>query len=468
MGKSASFGSSELTKSAGYSSSYVLTIKQEPGESKAIAKQEKARGAKWPLDPPPVLQLTIDDERSQSSAFLHSPFWFCNVEIDVISHQGSSIPKEKLLIGTTVSSLHRVKHNDRTEKGYFIFGDLNIRAAGTYRLKFSLFEMRQGNDGMFAEHLGSSVHTKQFQVHASKYNLTLRESTPLSKALCEAGVKLRIRKEPTRRHRSGPVDWSNRQGYGGLHPQAALPPPSQTYSQLSHTRAGEDITSRISLSNTSLLDKSMMGQSSSQLSPSTLWHSPPANWPTRDHFDVPTTTLADYTSSGYAAAQYVPTTARTATPFRLYAEPSGELVQLPPGSGLTHFDPSAYSTSTGDVSESLIGTQGQYSAIENYGMATYNMPSLPGSMGVPGGSNMAVGGIEMGSSKVGKETNAYLPASSTPVNPPQRGQGLPTPPEERRGQTVQTQNAGQYAAAGGYSEDHFTSQSSQGNPYYQG
>ncbi|RMD40741.1 hypothetical protein DV735_g4395, partial [Chaetothyriales sp. CBS 134920] len=332
MGKAASFTASGLTRSTGYSSSYVLTIKQEPGESKAVAKQEKARGAKWPLDPPPVLELTIDDQRNQSSAYLHSPFWFCNVEIDVISHQGSSIPKEKLLIGTTVSSLHRVKHNDRSEKGYFIFGDLNIRAAGTYRLKFSLFEMRQGADGMFAEHLGSSVHTKQFQVHSSKYNLTLRESTPLSKALCEAGVKLRIRKEPTRRHRSEPVDWSNRQGYGGLHPQAAFPTAAQTYSQLAigGTRAGEDITSRISLSNASLLDRSMMGQPSSQLSPAALWPTPGSNWLAREHFDMPNTTLADYTSSGGYAAQYVPTTAANSAAF--YTEPSGEIVHVPQGS----------------------------------------------------------------------------------------------------------------------------------------
>ncbi|RMZ75601.1 hypothetical protein DV737_g5212, partial [Chaetothyriales sp. CBS 132003] len=400
MGKAASFGSSELTRSAGYSSSYVLTIKQEPGESKAVAKQEKARGAKWPLDPPPVLELTIDDQRSQSSAFLHSPFWFCNVEIDVISHQGSLIPKEKLLIGTTVSSLHRVKHNDRTEKGYFIFGDLNIRAAGTYRLKFSLFEMRQGADGMFAEHLGSSVHTKQFQGDVI-----------------------------------GLGQWIGRT--------------IKAMVVFTHKRPSHLPTS-------------------SQLSQSTLWHNPPTNWSTRDHFDVPSTTMADYTSPGYSTAQYVPTTAGNATPFRLYTESSGELVQLPSGSSLTHFDPSAYSASTGDASESLAGSQGQYTGTDNYGLATYSMHSLSGSMGVPGGGNMAVGGIAMGSGKVCQETNAYLPTSSTPVNPPQRGQGLPTPPQERRAQTMHTQNAGQYTGVSGYPQDPFTSQSSQGNPYYQG
>lgn len=51
------------------------------------------------------------------------------------------LPSQEYLVGTTVSSLYRLRDIDNRDAGFFIFGDLAVLKEGQFRLHFSLFEM---------------------------------------------------------------------------------------------------------------------------------------------------------------------------------------------------------------------------------------------------------------------------------------------------------------------------------------
>lgn len=47
------------------------------------------------------------------------------------------------LAGSLVSSLHRLKDHNNKDGGFFVFGDISIKVQGTFRLKFSLFDLHK-------------------------------------------------------------------------------------------------------------------------------------------------------------------------------------------------------------------------------------------------------------------------------------------------------------------------------------
>lgn len=49
--------------------------------------------------------------------------------------------KTRSTCGTVVSSLYHLKDLDNSDAGFFVFPDLSVRLEGTYRLKFTLFEL---------------------------------------------------------------------------------------------------------------------------------------------------------------------------------------------------------------------------------------------------------------------------------------------------------------------------------------
>ena len=97
---------------------------------------------------------------------LQSPFYFVVanlVRCNQFCNDKDQEPLENYLVGTTVSSLYRLRDMDNTGKnnglkapphpvteigktiysdgGFFVFGDLSVRKEGDYKLHFSLFEI---------------------------------------------------------------------------------------------------------------------------------------------------------------------------------------------------------------------------------------------------------------------------------------------------------------------------------------
>jgi len=186
----------------------VLVVRQQPREALVLtAGKDKNRK---PVDPPPIIQLIVQQEADPHKHFLQSPYLFMTctlydqngdkpvveksvVEKSVVEESGSSVKKESVLAGSLVSSLHRLKDNDNTEGAFFVFGDLSIRVQGRFRIRFTLFDLRKEEREVVS--LGY-ITSEPFSVVAQKDFRGLEESTPLSRCFADQGVRMRLRKEP--------------------------------------------------------------------------------------------------------------------------------------------------------------------------------------------------------------------------------------------------------------------------------
>ncbi len=99
-------------------------------------------------------------------------------------------PLPSHLIGTVVSSLHRLKDTDNQDGGFFVFGDLSCKVEGKFRLLFTLYQMQK----MECVHI-TSIVSDIFQVYPTKSFPGLAESTFLTRSFSDQGVRLRLRKD---------------------------------------------------------------------------------------------------------------------------------------------------------------------------------------------------------------------------------------------------------------------------------
>ncbi|KAI9741295.1 MAG: hypothetical protein M1834_003012 [Cirrosporium novae-zelandiae] len=195
-------------------------MRQQPARGQVASSKEKDRK---PLDPPPVVQLEIHDGDA-SRQWLQSPYFFVVGHLyNENTNEAVNMPAQTLFAGQVSSSLHRLKDFDNCGKwthslfcslligvdsGYFIFGDLSVKVEGKWRLKFSLFEMREkGVNVVFL----CSILTDPFTVYSPTDFPGMGESTFLSRSLAEQGVRLRIRKEPRTTIRGRPPVRSTQQ-----------------------------------------------------------------------------------------------------------------------------------------------------------------------------------------------------------------------------------------------------------------
>ncbi|KAI8149394.1 velvet factor-domain-containing protein [Fennellomyces sp. T-0311] len=122
-----------------------------------------------------------------------SPFYFVVANLVLSNHTNNYKEQELLeeyLVGTTVSSLYRLRDMDNTDGGFFVFGDLSVRKEGDYKLHFSLFEIVEGT-----VQNRKTIVSESFTVYTTKNFPGPLESTFLSRTFSDQGVKIRIRKE---------------------------------------------------------------------------------------------------------------------------------------------------------------------------------------------------------------------------------------------------------------------------------
>jgi hypothetical protein len=98
--------------------------------------------------------------------------------------------KTRSTSGTLVASLSFLKDLDNTDAAFFVFPDISVRLEGTYKLKFTLFEMVGAR--VFA---CATATSDTFVVYSAKKFPGMQESTLLSCALADQGLKIRIRKD---------------------------------------------------------------------------------------------------------------------------------------------------------------------------------------------------------------------------------------------------------------------------------
>ena len=125
--------------------------------------------------------------------YLQSPYYFVACRLwDPAEDQAADKGElaDTPLVGSLVSSLHRLKDMDNTDGGFFVFGDISVKIEGSFRLKFTLFEILSG-------HVVSlqSIISEAFTVFSTKNFPGMSESTFISRSFGDQGVRIRIRKE---------------------------------------------------------------------------------------------------------------------------------------------------------------------------------------------------------------------------------------------------------------------------------
>ncbi|KAF9133558.1 hypothetical protein BGW39_009529 [Mortierella sp. 14UC] len=172
------------------SSKYLLVIRQQPQRAKVCGNKERDRRS---IDPPPIVQIKLADASTDKNKdYLQSPYLFmcCNL-VHADDPNGEIVaPAHRALAGTVVSSLNRLKDVDNSDGGFFVFGDISVRIEGRFCLRFTLFELIEGQ----VVHVMTSV-SNPMTVHSSKTFPGMLESTFLSRSFSDQGVRIRIRKD---------------------------------------------------------------------------------------------------------------------------------------------------------------------------------------------------------------------------------------------------------------------------------
>lgn len=158
------------------------------------------------IDPPPILQLSIEDPTAtaaeiselirQPYSVVHCTLWNPLTDRDDTAMPGSSDKRQqRRLMGTLVASPFVGLDENDVEGCFFCFPDLSVRTAGTYSLKFSLVvldpkKMMLGN----SVPVRATVMSDAFQVYNAKDFIGMRASTELTKRLKHQGCLISVKK----------------------------------------------------------------------------------------------------------------------------------------------------------------------------------------------------------------------------------------------------------------------------------
>ncbi|KAJ9134249.1 Velvet factor [Coniochaeta hoffmannii] len=183
-------------------SGYKITVRQQPFAARSCGFGERDRRV---IDPPPIVQLTVDDpdmSPEEITTSLRDPFLVvhCSIWDETGTKDMSSMPEDfrqqRRLMGTLVGSPFVGLDEDGEEGCFFCFPDLSCRTPGTFRLQFQFIKMdpfRMKVPGYRAPVLSTAV-TDAFQVFNAKDFPGMRASTALTKKLKEQGCLISIKK----------------------------------------------------------------------------------------------------------------------------------------------------------------------------------------------------------------------------------------------------------------------------------
>ena len=207
-----------------------------------------------PVDPPPVVQLTIWEEHGAeridiTSTYPASFFLFTTLEnARNINHGRVAIQNNNFPALTGMPCAGMAYLERPSPGGYFIFPDLSVRHEGKYLLSFNLYEETKNSldedlEGSATSVTapspssagGSAVHSQKnvrfrleirsmpFQVYSAKKFPGLAESTPLSRVVAEQGCRVRIRRDVRMRRRDTKDPYDFEEEHQHIRPDTQYP-----------------------------------------------------------------------------------------------------------------------------------------------------------------------------------------------------------------------------------------------------
>lgn len=182
-------------------SEYRILVRQQPLAARSCGFGERDRRV---IDPPPIVQLQIDDADAspdEISRKIRHPFSVvhCSIWNETGEQDNSAMPEDyrqqRRLMGTLVASPFVGNDENGKEGCFFCFPDLSCRTPGSFRLKFALvvldpLRMRPGGSSPIVASAMSDV----FTVYNAKDFPGMQASTPLTKRLKEQGCLISIKK----------------------------------------------------------------------------------------------------------------------------------------------------------------------------------------------------------------------------------------------------------------------------------
>ncbi|KAF1827355.1 uncharacterized protein K489DRAFT_13610 [Dissoconium aciculare CBS 342.82] len=201
---------------------YELNVLQQPERARACGQGVKSQTDRRPVDPPPIIELTIkegegdrfDKDVTQS---MHANYvMFASLEQARPMARARGHPEKSAPTVLTGSPVAGMVYLDRPKPAfYFIFSDLSVRHEGKYRFGFSLFEeVKEPGDADKSDATATpgspdpgalsyrfDVRTQPFVVYSAKKFPGLNTSTPLSRLVAEQGCRVRIRRDVRMRRR---------------------------------------------------------------------------------------------------------------------------------------------------------------------------------------------------------------------------------------------------------------------------
>jgi hypothetical protein len=226
---------------------YILEVIQQPERARAYGTGAKSSTDRRPVDPPPVVRLSIFELRNgvqTDVSFSYDASFFIFASLEVAQAVGPGRPhldKNNFFNPATVLTGRRVAgaaYLDRPyEALYFIFPDLSVRHEGKYKLCFNLYETTKhledhdisepgGDLFVVSEHPSNPVYPTEdchwrmdiksanFTVYSAKKYPGLAEGTVLTRTVAEQGC-LMTRRRDVRMRRRKPRSMEDE---GGLSP----------------------------------------------------------------------------------------------------------------------------------------------------------------------------------------------------------------------------------------------------------
>lgn len=165
-----------------------LMVKQAPILGRAWGKDKDRK----PLDPPPVVQLLDQRPHIYDSPYL---FMICSLLAEHPDPDDGDVElPTSYLSGARTSSIYHLKDTSNMYGGFFVFGDLSVRHEGKFRLRFSLYD-RDDHSQAPNFYFVSQIITEPVTIYSPKKFPGMPQSTLLTRAFCDQGVKLRLRKD---------------------------------------------------------------------------------------------------------------------------------------------------------------------------------------------------------------------------------------------------------------------------------
>ncbi|KAI9734067.1 MAG: hypothetical protein M1818_007005 [Claussenomyces sp. TS43310] len=190
---------------------YTIAIRQQPEAARACGFGERDRRV---IDPPPILQMTIEDPTATAAeisarlrlpySVVHCTLWNAETDSDDTAMPDSGERRQqRRLMGNLVSSPFVGLDEHDVEGCFFTFPDLSCRTSGRYRLRFVLVvldpaNMRPGTMAQFQ----SIVLSDAFTVYAAKDFPGMKTSTALTKRLKNQGCLISVKKGSEKAERS--------------------------------------------------------------------------------------------------------------------------------------------------------------------------------------------------------------------------------------------------------------------------